>query len=370
MLTLARKNLFKERARLAISIGGVAFAVTLMILVRGLYLAYDEKVRDFYDGMRVDAWVVQSGTSDKLAESVLSDKLATKLRAVPGVTEVVPYITRNVSFKVGHEDVALLLTGFDPEETGINTGPVRMVQGIRAIDDDQVIVDKVFAHNNGLELGDTVDILKQKLTVAGISSGGDLVTYQTGFVTNRRIRDLLDDEDLVNAYLLRLRPGTGLGAVRAGVDAVTQNKDVRSMAEISEENGRTVRKGFLPVLGVLLAIGFCVGVAVVGLTISSTVLEHRRDYGVLKALGARPAQMVVVVTVQALSAAAAGYLAGIAASLLAAKAAEVLVPQFITRITLNDTLLIGVAALLMGIVAAFIPLRSIARVDPAIVFRA
>jgi putative ABC transport system permease protein len=370
MLTLARRNLFKGRGRLAISIGGIAFVVTLMMLVSGLYLAFDQKIRNFYDGMRVDAWVVQRGTTDKLGDSVLSDKLGKKLRKIPGVVEVIPYTTRIVSFRLGDEDVELLLMGFDPVQAGPNTGPLRMVSGRRSVRGDEIIVDKVFAHGNGLSLGDKLRISGEELTVTGISAGGDLISYQTAYVTNHRMRDLLGDEHLVNAFLLRLQPGTDLSAVRADIDAVTDHKDVRSMATIVEQNGRTIREGFLPVLKVLLTIGFCVGVAVVGLTISSTVIEHRREYGVLKALGARPLQMLVVVMVQALTAAVAGYLAGVGVSLLVARAAETLVPQFITSFTVSGTLAIGAAALGMGLFAALMPLRSIARVDAAIVFRA
>ena len=123
-------------------------------------------------------------------------------------------------------------------------------------------------------------------------------------------------------------------------------------------------------VGVLLVIGFCIGVAIIGLTIYSAVLEHRREYGVLKAVGARPRQMLLVVAVQAVFSAAAGYVVGIGVSLLAARAAELWVPQFITRIRLLDVALVGVAAVLMGLVAAVVPLRRIAQVDPAVVFRA
>ena len=115
-------------------------------------------------------------------------------------------------------------------------------------------------------------------------------------------------------------------------------------------------------------IGFCIGVAIIGLTIYSAVLEHRREYGVLKAVGARPRQMLLVVAVQAVFSAAAGYVVGIGVSLLAARAAELWVPQFITRIRLLDVASVGVAALLMGLVAAVVPLRRIVQVETPLVF--
>lgn len=86
MWTLARRNLLKEKARLAISIGGVAFAVVLMVLLRGLYVAYETKVGDYYVAMRVDAWVVQRGSADLLySYSVLPAEAETQLRDVDGV---------------------------------------------------------------------------------------------------------------------------------------------------------------------------------------------------------------------------------------------------------------------------------------------
>ena len=370
MWTLARKNLFKERARLAISIGGVAFAVALMILLRGLYLAYEHKVGDFYNAMDVDAWVVQTGTADMLQSySVLPSSLETTISATGGVAEVIPYMARELGFKLGGRDVVLYVAGFDPQARGPGPGPLRMESGTKSIGNDEIIVDKVFAHRNALNLGDRIDILDHELTVAGISAGGDVVMFQYGFVTNKRARSLLQSNDLVNAFLIRLEPDASLAAVTKRLQKEAPKTIVKSTATVIRENERIVKEGFLPVLGVLLVIGFCVGVAVIGLTIYSAVLEHRREYGVLKALGARPVQMLMVVAVQALGAAACGYIAGLAVSLLAARAAEIWVPQFITLILPADVALVGLAALLMGLIAAVIPLRNIARVDPAIVFR-
>jgi putative ABC transport system permease protein len=370
MWTLARKNLLNERARLAISIGGVAFAVALMILLRGLYLAYEHKVGDFYNAMDVDAWVVQKGSADMLhSYSVLPATLEQSLSETDGVAEVVPYMARELGFKLRGRDVVLYVAGFEPSRQGPGPGPLRMDAGRRTIGDDEIIVDKVFAHRNGLRVGDRISIVGQELRVAGISSGGDVVMFQYGFVTNARARTLLQSEGLVNAYLLRFEPGADAAQVMARVTKEFPDTRIKDLAEVVSENERIVKEGFLPVLGVLLVIGFCVGVAVIGLTIYSAVLEHRREYGVLKALGARPVQMLMVVGVQALGAAAAGYVVGILASLLAALAAEVWVPQFITRLVFTDVALVGVAALLMGLIAALIPMRSIVRVDPAVVFR-
>lgn len=372
MLTLAGKNLFKEKTRLLISIGGVAFAVVLIVLLRGLYLAYETKVNDYYESMAVDAWVLQQGSADlAFSYSRLPLAMADRLERIYGVREVIPYSARQLGFRIGGRDVALKIAAFNPHRTGSGPGPLAMDSGTRHITDRQIIVDKVFARRHGVEVGDHLVVNDQRLEVAGLSKGGDMVVFQYGFVTRKRARKLLESKDLVTAFLLVYEKDAPVGYVRDQVRAMSGGGVmVKSLPEIIKANRRVINEGFLPVLGVLLAIGFFIGVAVIGLTIYSAVLEHRRDYGILKAVGARNGQMLLVVGVQAVFSAMAGYVVGVGVSLLAARGAERWVPQFITSIQPRDLALVAVAAFCMGLIAAFIPLRRIATVDPAVVFRA
>jgi len=371
MLTLARNNLFKDKVRLAISIGGVAFAVALIVLLRGLYLAYETKVSDFYNGMHADAWVLQEGSADLLfSYSALPLRMEDRLARIYGVEKVIPYAARQMSFRVRGEKVQLKIVAFNPHREGPGPGPLAMLAGDRTITDDQIIIDRVFARQNDVGIGDHLDINDQRLQVAGISDGGDMVAFQYAFVTRPRSRDLFESKKLVTGFLLVYDEGAPIGFIRDQVQAGGNAVMVRSSAEMIKANRRVINAGFLPVLGVLLVIGFLIGVAVIGLTIYSAVLERRREYGILKAVGGRTAQMLLLVAVQALFAAIAGYAVGIAVSLLAARGAEQWVPQFITRIQPRDLALVGVAALFMGLIAAFVPLRKIAQVDPAVVFRA
>ncbi|MEZ5124902.1 MAG: ABC transporter permease [Thermoleophilia bacterium] len=371
MWTLARKNLLKEKARLAISIGGVAFAVVLMVLLRGLYVAYETKVSDYYNAMDVDAWVLQEGCADLIfSYSVLPLTIRSDLENLDGVAEVVPYTARQIGFDLNGRDVVLYLVAFNPNRAGPGPGPVAMSAGTSAINADEIIIDRVFARKNNVEIGEVLSINGKDLRVAGISSGGDMVVFQYGFVTRKRARSLLHTERSVTSYLLRYTPDASATSVADGVASMEATATVKSVGDVVKANQRVINEGFLPVLGVLLVIGFCIGVAVIGLTIYSAVLEHRREYGVLKAVGARTRQMLLVVTVQALCSAVAGYVVGIGISLLVARAAERWVPQFVTHIQPLDVGIVGLAALLMGLVASVVPLHRIARVDPAVVFRA
>ena len=72
MLLIARKNLFSERIRLAISVGGVALSVFLIGILLSLYRGWDEKVGEYVEMVPADLWVAAEGTTDFIqAASVL-----------------------------------------------------------------------------------------------------------------------------------------------------------------------------------------------------------------------------------------------------------------------------------------------------------
>ena len=115
MWTLARRNLFGERVRLAVSVGGVAFAVLLIVLLRGVFVEFQSKIGDYYRGVGADLWVVQQGTPDFVhAFSLVPDDARRDIAALPGVARVRPYLARQVGFRLDGQDVLLDLVGFDP----------------------------------------------------------------------------------------------------------------------------------------------------------------------------------------------------------------------------------------------------------------
>lgn len=119
----------------------------------------------------------------------------------------------------------------------------------------------------------------------------------------------------------------------------------------------------------LVGLGFVVGAAVVGLTMYSAVLEKRRELGVLKAVGASTRDLAVVVLTQAALASGIGCLLGVGLSVLASRATQAWVPQFVTALRAGDVALVAIAVVGMAVVAALAPLGRLSRIDPAEAFR-
>ena len=122
-------------------------------------------------------------------------------------------------------------------------------------------------------------------------------------------------------------------------------------------------------IGLMVAIAFVVGVLVVGLVIYTATIERRREYGALKAIGARNRTLYRVVTTQAFIAAAAGAVSGIALGYGAGAALMAWRPQFPVDIEPVAVGVVLIASLVMAVLAALIPARAVARLEPAEVFR-
>jgi putative ABC transport system permease protein len=90
----------------------------------------------------------------------------------------------------------------------------------------------------------------------------------------------------------------------------------------------------------------------------------------MKALGAQDRRLLQVVLEQSAACSLLGFVFGEAAVIGATRLATTLVPQFVTLVRPGDVGLVFVASLFLSLVAAWLPVRRILRVDPLMVFKA
>ncbi|MBI4261230.1 MAG: ABC transporter permease [Actinobacteria bacterium] len=369
MWHLAWRNLLREPARLALSAAGVAFSVVLMLSLLGLYNSFERRVERYYQGVGADLWVAQSGTANFFnSPSVLPASARGEVAGIVGVASVRPYLGRIVAFRQGGEEFRTFAVGIAGDERV--GGAITVVEGTARPGPGEIVIDRVLAKNTGLSIGDRVRIRDLRLRVAGVSAGGDMVAFQYSFVAMSEARRLQGTVGVVNFLLVELLRGADPTAVARRIEDRLPDAEAWTEGQVIDRNQGVIEDAFLPMVAVLLAIGFVVGTAVIGLTTYSAVLEKRREYGVLKALGATFGAGLRAVLSQSAIAGATGYLLGVAAGLAVGRWVPGAVPQF--TIDIDGRHLVGVLALAGAMVLAsvFFPLRRIGRIDPAEVFTA
>ncbi|MBI2914186.1 MAG: FtsX-like permease family protein [Chloroflexi bacterium] len=381
MLLVARKNLFSERTRLAISVGGVALSVLLISLLLALYRGWDEKVGGFLEHSDIDVWIGSQGARDFITSaSMLPLQGSEALDTLPSVKQWSPLIVRPMwAVKVEaprpadfDEDAAtkmnIHLIGYDPQ-IGIG-GPIRIVEGKSAPGPGEIIVDEALAKRHGLRLGDMISAGGSDWKVAGKSSGGDFVASQVVFVDIDEARKVLKMEGLTTFLALRLQDDVDVPKFADDIEMLRPGVVAFTGEQFAANTRDRILGEVLPILTVVLLLAFVVGLAVAGLTIYTATVEKSREYGILKAVGFANRYLYRLVLEQSLVTGVLGFAIGVGLTLLIAPWARGLVPQFVVFIRWQDVLGVAGVTLLMVVLAAYVPVRRLAAIDPVAVFKA
>jgi putative ABC transport system permease protein len=366
---IAWKNLSRERMRLAVSVGGVAFAVLLILLLRGLYRGITDQATEYIRSVGAEVWVAQAGTPGDLfhSGSLLPRSLEAELESVDGVDQATPFVMRSVVFRHRGKDRDFRLVGVDPRRPSM--GPPGIVSGRNATAPGEIVVDRVFARNAGVDVGETLSIRQRDFKVVGLARGGNTIVTQYAWAPLADAARVLELEGIANYFLIDVAPGRDSSQVAAAIRQDVPAAKPMLEEEFLDKNTADLREGFLPIVLVLVLVGFVIGTVVIGLTIYTATIEKRREYGVLKAIGFSNRRLYAIVYGQALVAAAIGFVVGLGLTFAVAAGVEKLVPSFATTLTGVDFGVVAAAALLMSGLASFIPVRPIARLQPAEVFR-
>jgi putative ABC transport system permease protein len=115
------------------------------------------------------------------------------------------------------------------------------------------------------------------------------------------------------------------------------------------------------------ALGLLVGIVIVAQTIYASTVDHIREYGTLKAMGASNGYIYRVIVKQAAMSGVIGYLFGITISLFASYMSK----QGTTAIMISNEMVAGLFVLTMAmcIGASVVSINKVITIDPAMVFK-
>lgn len=367
MTFLAFQNLWQQKFRLALSIIGVALAVGLIILLNGFLDGIYAQVTAYLDNTPADLVIAQDGVTNLLsATSLLPPGVAEQARGVPGIAQTMPIVSQFVIFDLHDEKIVAYMVGYDPEQGG---GPWRMKDGRFPANDDEVVLDWVMAEKHGFAIGDTIQILDEDFTVVGLSDGTNSWMASFFFVEKRAAERLLLAPGATSFVLLQLEPDADETDVSDRLNRRLRDVEILPAADVRQNDLDLLVQVFAAPLQMMVAIAFAVGTAILGMVIYTATVERTREYGVLKAVGTRNRQLYWLVMQQGLVTAVTGAVLGIGLAWLAARGIMANAPKFLIVLDPNDILLTSFSGLAMGLLAALLPARHVAGLDPARVFR-
>jgi len=309
------RNLWRNRRRTWLTTGGIAFAVWLVVSFMALQLGQ-------YDVMEENATALMTGHVQVQNASYLEDNrfeetignasaVIATVRTTPGVVAVAPRVEAFALVSVNERSFGAQVLGIDMAAEQETVRFVRMLSAGRGLEGpEEAVLGTVLAKNLGASIGDEVVVLGSGkeggvaalvFTVVGLLETGmaeidralmlaPLDEVQAGFGLDDevhtlaiRVQDLHRSTDVAHA-LRRELPETL--AVRNWDQVLPELKQGIAV----DRMGGRIMYGIIMVLVVFSAINSFI----------MTVFERTREFGMLLAIGMRPARIMLMIQWEAL----------------------------------------------------------------------
>ncbi len=363
---LARRNLFEDRRRALLALGGVGSGLLLVLLMSAVYAGFTRQETAWVDQLPADVIVSQRGVRTmQMSLSALPTTTAATVAQVPGVAwaEDLRQVTSTVEAPSGQQLVSYVF-GIDVATN--RAGPQSLAAG-RMPAAGEVVLDEGAARQLGVGIGDQLGVFGKKLRISGLSDGLTSIASTSTFLNAADFAALTGPG--TNYVLVGAQPGIDPDALAARIAEQVPTVTAQSRAGFAAEEAAFLEDVYAEVIKTMIVLGFVVAMALVALSLSAITSAKLRDYGVVKALGANRVDLVRVVGVQSLWAVTGAFAVAVVLAVGVAALCSVAVPNVELAIEPRMLATTFVGAVVVGAPAALLPLRRVLRLDPATAFR-
>lgn len=373
----------QNRLRSALITLGVALGVSVFVAIRVTNLSTLHAFEETLDAVSGRTQLQVVGDIDGVDASLYA-----RVRSMPGVATAVPVVMGYAAAE-DWDGTMLLILGVDVF-VDRDVREYRIVRGDKVsgdplrllLDPATLFVSETFAHRYQLGVGATLTLLtpqgRQSYTIQGLLSphgpatalGGNFAVMDIGAAQQAFQRPgRLDRIDIVPKAGIPVDELQEALQVRLGSSVTVQRPSFRNA---------TVEKmlqSFQVNLTALSMIALFVGMFLIYNTLSSAVVERRKDIGILRALGASRAAIAGIFLAEGLIVGLGGTVLGLALGLVLARLTLRIVSHTLVSLylivaiqglmiapgTLISALILG---LLASLVSVAIPMREAIRVQP------
>ncbi len=374
MPPLARRNLFHDKVRLTVTLTGIVFAVVLIIVQLGLFFGFTSTTATLIDHAGADLWIGSAGIPYLEQSRPFSERKVYQVRATPGVQNAEWLLADWGRWKRpdgGTESP--FIVGINPDRP--LGGPWNLVEGsVRDLDiADAVIIDTHYKEKLGVSrVGEIVEINDQRARVVGFTQGiRSFTTSPYVFTSFRNAKNFVarGGPDKATFILVKAQPGVDREQLKQDLQARLTDVDVMTSAQFAQMTTFywmfTTGAGIAVLIAAVL--GLVVGVVVVAQTIYATTVDHIREFGTLKAMGASNRYIHRIIVQQSLISALIGYALAAGVSWFVVRGSA----EGGAAVLVDWRLMVGMffTTIAMCMAAALVSVNKVNKIDPALVFK-
>lgn len=365
MLYIAWKNLINERTRLVISILGISFAILLMFAIKGIGVGMVDSVVKYANNQNAEIFVFQKGVQNmQMASSILPSAVLENIRVMDGVDEAEGLYGFNYQHKIDGNKISAYIVGFD--KLG---GPWSMKEGSKNPREDEAVLDFAFAKKGGYKVGDSIEIIGNNFKVVGISNETNPLGGLFIFLNKNAVEKIINSKDTLNIILVKSKNGTEIDKLIEEINKKIPVINAVKSSTVAQNEADMINELFNPIINSMIMVVVLVSTAFIGLTIYNATLEKIEEYTILKAIGTNRSQLFIIVFFQSFSIAFLGTIIGFLLTYLLAYLFYELMPEITVAVSFSIALRYVWIVPVMSLLATYIPLRKIYRIDEADVLR-
>lgn len=378
MLWIAIRMLTGDSQKFYGLLFGIAFSTLLITQQLTIFVNLIERgASGVFNAPEAEIWVMDpvSRTTDVKYE--MPSTALDEVRSVRGVEWAVPHLRASASVRNSTGDLeGVAIIGVD-DATLIGM-PRNMLKGAKNVlsRPDSVIIDDVGVTNmfaDGTDpIGQRLELNDQRAVIRGVADSIPSFTSQVVLYTKytSALNYVPGTRNRLSFVLAGVSEGQDPATVAARIEEQTGLK-AETHGEFAEAGVNFIieNTGIPTNFGITVALGFIVGVAIVGLTFSLFIRDNIKQFGALKAIGVTNGKIIGMVAAQAALVGSVGYALGVMGT-AAFMYAFSTVPQFKGFYIPWEIPLISLAAVIIILaLTGWVALRSVLNTEPASVFR-
>ena len=391
-LRLSSSNVKKRKLRVFLTLLGIMIAIATIFMLISLSIGLQEAVQEQFRLLGADKFFIQPkgqlggpGTGGAIE---LTDNDFDVIKKISGVKEATYYTAASAKIEYKDKVRYFAAVGLDLDTADLFTesSSYKALEGrfIKKRDIDGVMLGYQYAHNNLFEkpikAGDKILINGKEFNVKTIlSSTGDPQNDQLVYMSIKDLRALFNIPTRIDFFIVQIESGEDIKVVAAA----TERKLMKSRGLDEKTIDFTVitpeelLKSFEMVLNIIT--GFLLGVAAISLlvggigianTMFTSVLERTKEIGIMKSIGAKNSDILIIFLMGSALLGLAGGLLGIGLGYTVSKTIEYIgVNQLNTNLLKAATplyLVIGCIAfaVLSGSISGTIPAYRASKIKP------
>jgi len=418
MVSLARKNLLEDIPRFLVAQAGILFAVSLVTIQLGIFSGFSKSTVKLIENSTADIWVA----SDTLVQLELTLPVpvseliqAREMSAVARADGL--FFSGAHWFPKQGELSRIRIVGFHPENS-LYQPPIVKGSVSALTEPYTAMIDRTDQNTLQVEsIGDQLQMNSLPVEVVGMTEGNTSMISNPFVLTSlknanaylragqtSRINCQLPEQgselecvntfhpepeeqsttiepnieprklaasDVVTFILVEAESGQDVATLKQKLERELNNVKAYTQEELISitQTYWQQRTGVGLVLGLGTLVGIIVGTVVVSQILYSSVSDHLKEFGTLKAMGASAGMIYRIIIEQAVWMAIFGYLPAMILSFGVAYWINSNQGTLLL-ITPSSAITIFVITLMMCIGSAIFAIQKVNRVDPAIVFKA